>query len=201
MRFAFIATVLALALAASPGSAQSAEEESALGTQLSGYGGFIGMDMRFGDMMDEFAVFMGGHAALLLKHRVYLGLSGAAVVTDASRAFAPGGALRPAIDMSYGGVLVGYIIPTPGLVQLTADVLIGGGGVKLREHAGTTDDDDWDALFVFEPALSAEIKLARIVRLGLGAGYRFVGAVDAAGLGDQDLRGFNGTVTFRVGWF
>jgi hypothetical protein len=58
-----------------------------------------------------------------------------------------------------------------------------------------------DALFLFEPSLSAEIRLARIVRLGLGVGYRYVGAIDTPGLNDADLRGITGMASLRLGWF
>lgn len=189
----------AIALLASAAAAQTPDRQSAVGTELRDYGGFIGLDTRFGDMMDEFAVFMGGHAALLLKHRVYLGVGGAALVTDHSTASAD-----QTLDMGYGGLLVGYVVPVPALVQVTAEVMIGAGGARLaeREDIGAEEEDEeWDALFVFEPALGAEIKLARIVRLGFGASYRFVGATDTPGIGDSDLRGLTGTATLRLGWF
>jgi hypothetical protein len=193
MRWGYTVALMTLALGATSGAAQTPERESAVGPHLSGYGGFIGLDTRFGDMMDEFAVFMGGHAAVLLKHRVYLGVSGAGLVSDSRVSTA-----SPAIDMGYGGVLVGYVIAMPSLVQFTAEAMLGAGGVKL---ADITTDEEWDPLFVFEPAVGAEIKLARVVRIGLGAGYRFVGAVDTEGLRDGDLRGVIGTATIRLGWF
>jgi hypothetical protein len=196
MRYTSLAVFVSLAASASAVAAQGPERDSAIGSDLSGYGGFIGLDTRFGDMMDDFAVFMGAHAALLLKHRVYLGLSGAGLITNH---YAPSASTDSAIDMGYGGLLIGYVIPMPGMIQLTADATIGAGGVKLAGQS-ETDDEEWDELFVFEPGLSAEIRLARIVRLGL-VGYRYVGAVDTPGLTDADLRGLSGTANVRLGWF
>jgi hypothetical protein len=49
--------------------------------------------------------------------------------------------------------------------------------------------------------VGVELRLALIVRLGLGAGYRFVGGADSPGVRDSDLRGFTGTAAVRIGWF
>lgn len=203
MRNVLVASVLALAFVvpASEGSAQTPDRQSAFGLDPRDYGGFVGLNLHFGDMMDDFAAFMGGHAALLLKQRVYLGVGGIGLVTDESRVAAAGQTPGPAIRMGYGGLLVGYIVPTRSLVQFTAETLLAGGGVSLAADDDTGDDEDWDGIFVFEPALGAELKLARVVRLGFGVGYRFVGGVDTTTLRDTDLRGVTGTATLRVGWF
>jgi hypothetical protein len=101
--------------------------------------------------------------------------------------------------MGYGGLLLGHVVNLPSFVQLTIEGLLAGGAVKL---AGRPDhDEEWDRIFVFEPSVGAEIRLARVLRLGFGAGYRLVGAVDTEGLRDRDLRGITGTATLRVGWF
>lgn len=201
MRYISMAALLTLVVTASPASAQTPERQSAIGGDLADYGGFVGLDMRFGDMANDFAVFTGGHAALLLKHRVYLGVSGAGLATDARLATPTSEAPGPSIDMGYGGVLIGYIVPTRSLVQFTAEALIAGGGVRLGERSRPDDDEDWDPVFVFQPTAGAEIELAPIVRLGLGVGYRFVGGVDTSGLSDSDLRGVTGSATLRLGWF
>lgn len=202
MRFRIVASVLVALSLPSIGAAQQPEEQSAVSLDASDYGGFASMDMRFGDMADDFAVFMGGTLALLLKHRVYLGVRGAGLVTEETVHGSSEAVIDPTIQMGYGGVVVGYVIPTPSLVQFTAETLLAAGGVDLDEDADIDgDDEDWEAVFVFEPVLSAELKLARIVRLGFGVGYRFVGGVDTPGLEDRDLRGAVGTATLRVGWF
>jgi hypothetical protein len=97
--------------------------------------------------------------------------------------------------MGYGGMIVGYVVPTPSLLDLTADVLVGGGGVSLSGVDGT------DAIFVFEPSVGAELRLSRVARVELGAGYRFVGDTELPGIDDSDLRGFTGRVALRIGWF
>jgi hypothetical protein len=187
--------LLTMAFAATLNAQEPERQETAVGTRLRDFGGFVELDTRFGDMMGEFAAFAGARGAVRLKQRVYLGLGGAGLATD--NAGIPGpipGSIQP-LRMGYGGILVGYVVPTRSLVDVTADVLVGAGGVSIK---GT---DSEDAIFVFEPTVGVDLRLARVARLGIGAGYRFVGDVDLAGIEDSDLRGFTGTVAIRVGWF
>jgi hypothetical protein len=201
MRNAIVAGLVGLILTSTTAAAQEPETVSAMSTDLQDYGGFLGLDVRFGDMSDEFAAFVGAHGALLLKHRVYLGMAGYGLATDEARAQIGGPDAGPPLEMGYGGLLVGYVVPTPGLVQLTVDALLAGGGVKYDGTVASGIDDEWDGVFVFEPNAGLELKLARILRLGFGAGYRLVGGVDTPGLSDDDLRGVTGTARIRVGWF
>jgi hypothetical protein len=193
MRIRYMATILMLLLTTTA-SAQRAERESALGTSLRDYGGFVGLDTRFGDMNNDFAMFTGGHAAILLKHRIYFGMGGAALTTG-SRI----GSVRDNLDMAYGGFLLGYILPMPGLVQLTADALMGAGGVKIGEAVGNDELDD--AFFAFEPTLGVELKIAPVVRIGFGAAYRYVGGLDTVGLRDNEVRDLTVSARLRAGWF
>jgi hypothetical protein len=175
--------------------AQSQEEkESAFSTQPRDLGGFVELDTRFGDMMGEFAAFAGARLALRLKNRIYLGLGGSGLATDNDVVTGPSGSSQT-LEMGYGGLLIGYSVPTRELFDVTADVLVGAGGVKLE---GSGQDD---AFFLFEPSLGVELRVAPVVRLGLGAGYRFVGGADLPGVRDDDLRGLTGTASVRLGWF
>jgi hypothetical protein len=151
----------------------------------------------FGDTNDDFTVFTGGHAALLLKHRVYLGVAGAGLTTNSRIGEGPA---SDALHMGHGGPLIGYVVPLPGLVQFTADVLLGAGAARLGEPVASTEEPD-DVFLTFETTLGVELKLARIIRIAFGAGYRYVGGLDAAGLRDDDLRDLTATARVRVGWF
>jgi hypothetical protein len=190
--------LLALLMIATPvalSSQESGHQEGAVGTRPRDLGGHLELDMRFGDMMGTFAAFAGARGAIRLKQRVYLGIAGEGLATDNAEVQGPVPGATRALRMGYGGFLIGYVVRTRALVDLTADVLVGAGGVRLK------DPDEDDALFVFEPSVGIGLWLAPIARLGLGAGYRFVGDVELPGVKDADLRGFNGTVSLRFGWF
>lgn len=181
--------------------AEARARPSAFSLNLRDYGGFVGTDVRFGDMADGFAAFVGGHAALLLRRQVYLGVAGAGLVNNPKVPSTGDDATTgPEIDMGYGGFLAGYILPTSQFLELAFDAQIGAGGVTLSEKADR-DEEDWDAFFLFEPGARAQLNLSRIARIGFGLGYRFVGGVDTPGLTDSDLRGFTGSATVRLGWF
>lgn len=202
MRHSVIVTAgtLVLSLLAEPIAAQSEGEarRGAIGSRVSDYGGFVALDVRFGDMMDEFAAFAGGEAAVLLKRRMYLGIRGSGLATE--NMMIPG-TVTPETEvmgMGYGGLLVGYLLVTQTLADLSLDATLGAGGVGVRD---SDDDDDWDGVFVFEPSVTVELKLAPVARIGIGGSYRFVGDVDVPGLRDADLRGFVGLVRLRLGWF
>jgi hypothetical protein len=191
------AGLLMLSITAMPRviAAQQADHpETAISGRAADYGGYVELDNRFGDMMGEFAAFAGARAALRLKQNVYLGLGGLGLATDNRVPGATPGTTHR-LQMGYGGFLIGYAVPTKGLVDFTADALIGAGGVSLDGL------DRSDEFFAFEPSLGVELRLARVVRLGLGGGYRFVGGVDLPGVRDADLRGFTGTASIKVGWF
>lgn len=177
-------------------------QQSAAGRALADYDAFVGLDLRFGDVMDDFGAFVGGHAALLLKNRVYVGVRGVGLATDNAR-FAPNPQAPPEpIRMGYGGILLGYVVPSSSLVHVTADVLLGAGAVDANRDDERPDGDDAsDAVFVFEPSVTVEVKLTRFTRIGVGAGYRFIGDVDLPGVQDDDLRGVTGVVTIRMGKF
>jgi hypothetical protein len=189
----FITIVLSLMVLVPAARAQSPEpkpQENAVSTQLRDYGGFVELDTRFGSLLGDFATFAGARGAVLLKQRVYLGLGGAGLATDH-----PVPVSGERLRMGYGGVLMGYVIPTAALLNVTADVLVGAGGLS------TSSTDELDQIFVFEPSVGVELRVARFARLGIGAGYRYVGGADLAGIEDSDLRGLNGTVSIRAGWF
>ena len=183
-------------------SAHAQRQPSAAGTQFSDYGLFAGLDLRFGDLAGDFGAFVGGHAAVLLKSRVYLGVSGAGLVTE-NTLFSPTPQVTPEpISMGYGGILLGYVVPTSKLLHLTVDVLLGAGAVDVSRDGDSSDgDDEDDAVFLFEPTATVEVKLAPFARIGVGASYRFVGNLDLPGLRDDDLRGFAGVTTIRGGKF
>jgi hypothetical protein len=195
LRRSVLPALLTLALGSAAAAQESGPQESAIGTRLDDYRGYVELTNRFGSLMGEFGAFAGAQAAVRLKRRLYVGLGGLGLATDNARVpgAAPGSSLT--LGMGYGGLLVGYVSPAASLVDVTAEVLVGGGGVSLSGL------DRTDEVFVFEPSMGVELRLAPIVRLGLGAGYRFVGGADLPGVRDSDLRGFTGTAAVRIGWF
>ena len=108
------------------------------------------------------------------------------------------------LAIGYGGLWLGYTIPSHKLLHLYTSVKIAGGSV------GTTDfDDDWDfedhwqdATFVAVPEAGVELNVARWMRLSGSVGYRFVEGFDGWGAyGKKDLNAPVYNLTLRFGWF
>lgn len=108
------------------------------------------------------------------------------------------------LALGYGGLWLGYTVPTHKLVHLYGSLKIAGGAV-----GATNFDDDWDfdenvddAVFVGIPEVGVELNVARWFRLSGTAGYRFVGDFQGWNtLGKNDLSAPVFGLTARFGWF
>jgi len=108
------------------------------------------------------------------------------------------------LAIGYGGLWLGYVVPSHKVLHLYTSLKIAGGGV------GTTDfDDDWDfdddptdVVFVVVPEAGVELNVTRWMRLSGSVGYRFVDGFDGwASFGPKDLNAPVYNLTMRFGWF
>src|SRR5215208_4095386 len=194
-----VGTVGALCLGWASAVAQSSAgaPKGGAAARLAGLRGFVGMDMRFGEMSDEFAMFVGAEMALLMNRGVYLGIRGAGLATDNAHVPAAGSTVPDTLRIGYGGFIVGHLVPVSRTLAISVDALVGAGSVGTDG----TPAEDRDAVFVFEPSATLDLKLARPVRVAVGASYRFVGDASVPGVSDAKLRGFSGTLRLRLGRF
>ncbi|HDQ45760.1 MAG TPA: hypothetical protein ENN17_09735 [bacterium] len=167
------------------------------------HGGFGGPVVKFGNVLDECGVFVGGRGGWIINHQFVLGGGGYGLVNEiASR--------RDAdlfYSFGYGGLEIEYIAASDRLVHLTFQALIGAGGVRLYEKInGTRFDDETntvetDAIFVAEPGVNVELNVTPFFRIGFGAHYRFVSELDMPGLKAGDLSGLSAAITLKFGKF
>ncbi|MCC6460549.1 MAG: hypothetical protein IT260_08765 [Saprospiraceae bacterium] len=108
------------------------------------------------------------------------------------------------LALGYGGLWLGYVLPSHKLLHLYTSLKIAGGATG----SGNFDDDwefdeDWnDAIFVAIPEAGLELNVARWFRLSGTVGYRYVGGFDGWGsLGKNDLNALTYGLTLRFGWF
>jgi hypothetical protein len=95
-------------------------------------------------------------------------------------------------------LLSGQLIKT-----LTGDngVLVGGGGLDVRDREWDHNRDFVDAFFVAEPWMGVEINVTDFAKFGVSGSYRFVSGVSAYGFKDNDFSGGSLAVTFKFGGF
>jgi hypothetical protein len=131
----------------------------------------------------------GAEMALLLSHRLAIGVSGYGGDSD------PGDTL----SFGHGGVVVRYHFPlqsSPFYLSLGALTAAGAVSDSSEDREGGDDDD---AVFVFELQVSGHPNLTRWLRVGVDLGYRLVsgsGAVPA-----RNLRSPIAGLHAQLGWF
>jgi hypothetical protein len=201
-----VATISATAAPQAPASG-TISEQTLLTNHITN-GGYGGPVQRFSTVAGKSVVFSGAEGGWIVNHRFVLGGAGYGLATQNIRN--DGAVLRdtkgraPVVELGYGGVTFGYVQQPMKLVHLTAQVLVGGGGLTYdtEDIAGVRPEDaPTDAFFVVEPSVHGELNVARFFRVGVGAGYRYISGARLDGLSDRDLRGVSASLTFKFGRF
>ncbi|MBN2213007.1 MAG: hypothetical protein JW723_02080 [Bacteroidales bacterium] len=158
---------------------------------------FIAPEVRYSSLFNTGVVYGGVKGALLFDHHYAFGFSVGGFLTEALTE-APGttGEIVGLNEvMIYGGFYFDYVTTFNSPVQISFPTLIGGGGILLLEKtepnpvSGIVDEKlvEGGIYFVVEPAINMEINLTRVIRIGLGGGYRFIVNSDLERFTDKDL--------------
>jgi hypothetical protein len=172
--------------------------------RLGGYGGPSVFGSR---TMGQNVVYAGGEAALLLDHRLAIGLAGYALVSHVGGPTDVFGDPQR-LGFGYAGLLLRYSFLGNYPYYFTVGTLVGGGGVGyLPEWNGNWSRHratQTDPALVVEPSLGGHLNLTRWMRLGVQVSYRFVsiaGVSNAAGRPSaEDLAGFAYGGHLQFGW-
>lgn len=166
------------------------------------HGGWGGPVVQLSTVRDRVAVFVGGRGGWLLDGRFTLGGGGFGL---ANRIPAPAAVQPPderlELQMGYGGGWLEYTFSPHRLVHVSVGALVGGGGVSLAFRDGGSFGSRSDAFFVTEPTASAELNLARSVRLNVGIAYRWIAGADMEGLPASDVSGMSVVAALKFGKF
>lgn len=184
---------------AADGRRQEAQVLVAPGAEHGGWGAPV---VQVSTIRGRSAVLVGGRGGWLLDHRITIGGGGFGLASDIP---APAALQRPGsrydLSFGYGGLWLEYTVQPLRLVHLSIGTLVAGGGLSLRHHGDGDVGDEDDAVFVLDPAVSAEVNLMKHVRAGIGAGYRWISGVQMAGVSNGDLRGFSFIAALKFGKF
>lgn len=108
------------------------------------------------------------------------------------------------LSLGYGGLWMGYVVPSRKVVHLYTSLKLAGGAAGIVHFDKDWDvQDDWtDAVFVAVPEAGLELNLTRWFRISGSAGYRLVSGFDGwQNFGKKDLNAPVFALTFRFGWF
>ena len=180
------------------------------------HGGWGAPTAAYTRIMDQDAMLVGVRGGWFIDHRLTLGIAGYGLVTDvpnpAYDAFLVESGRSPRFASQfrtgYGGLLIEPIIAYKSPVHISLPIMIGAGGCGYETYTALPPDfdpltykDDVQAYFVVEPGVDLELNLVRMVRLGIGASYRYTTDIDLPGTPKDALRGFNASVSIKVGSF
>ncbi|HQW05100.1 MAG TPA: hypothetical protein PLV08_09290 [Flavobacteriales bacterium] len=180
-------------------------------------GGWGAPSVSFTRIMDHDALLVGGRGGWLIDHGFTLGLAGHGLVTDVpNRAYdlhrsTEGDSLYRGsrFVMGYGGLLLEPIIAPRSPIHISLPIIVGAGGCgyqtfQKRQHDEGLywyADDDYQAFFVVDAGVELEFNLIRLVRLGVGASYRYTTDITLPETPKDALHGFNAGITVKVGCF
>lgn len=179
-------------------------------------GGYAGVGGAYTRFMGRDSGLVSLEGALLLDHRLSLGLAGYGFTRTPSGPDSVRGEARE-MGAGYGGLALRYSVFGNLPVYGTFGVVLGGGAVNLHRDYGWDDEEDWDDGFnhdeeawdrgafdtflVVQPEVALQANLTRWLRLGTTFGYRFAGGVGRFGLDDSDLNGVVAGGNIQLGWF
>jgi hypothetical protein len=177
-----------------------------LGGKKSSIGGYGGVSIVGSSMKGQAVVYAGLEGALLVAHRLAIGLAGYGLAT---RIAGPddsfGNAQR--LEFGYGGLVLRYSFVERRPYYFTVGALVGGGGVGYGRDYRNHDFDgnreyDPDPVFVVEPSVGGHVNLTRWMRLGATVSYRMVNGIDnLTHIKEKDLSGFAYGGNIQLGWF
>lgn len=161
--------------------------------QIGGYGG---VDVAYTRMFGQDGALVGAQGALLINHRLSLGIAGYGW-TNPQRGPANALGTERRFQTGYFGGTLRYSFLQHSPVYLTVGGLIGGGAIVLAPDEDEGDDDldddidreDVDVYAVFQPDVTLHANLTHWMRVGLTGGYRFTAGVDRFGFSDSDANG------------
>lgn len=168
-------------------------------------GGYGGVSSAYTHMLNRHGALLGLEAALLLSHRLSLGVAGFGFLRTPSGPRDPVDNTPREFGVGYGGFVARYAFLTTLPVYASVGALVGGGAVVLHRDDGNDgwdDDDDAqaDGFFVVQPELTVEANMTRWMRLGVNAGYRITSGVQRFGLSESDLNGPVIGAHVQFGW-
>ena len=176
-------------------------------TKATGFGAF---DMTFTGMNDGYALLLGGHGGLIFNKKVMVGFGGYGITTPVKfEGIDPSEPLE--LTGGYGGFVLGYVLAPREVFHASFPMIIGVGGMDVREADFRYDINDplindriENSIFVvIEPGAQMEINITRFFRLGVGLSYRFTEGVNLErnNITDEDTSGLAGNISFKFGGF
>ena len=198
------------ATAQDSGNARTGDMETLVNS--GGFGGMLSITTKASSLNKQECLLVGAEVAMIFGHSLNIGFAGYGLTTRVQSNNQDIDGHNLFYDMGYGGFFIEPVILSKKLVHVTFPVVLGAGGVgesysRMYDYNENMNyNDNWnpyysDAFLVAEPGISAELNIARWMRLSAGASYRFVSQLDLPNTPSNAFSGVAGNVSIRFGWF
>lgn len=161
-------------------------------------GVYLGPTFKLTDINRRPALMLGAEFAVIIGERFSIGAAGSALATPLPATRSDGRTFN--MRMQYAGLTLGVALVRVKFFSLGVGALVGGGRACLNDERLDRCVNK-AGMFVVEPELGMSFALTKVLRLSLSGGYRVVFAQAWSGPADTLLRGFTGTLGFRLGRF
>lgn len=154
--------------------------------------GFGGSTMSFSSINGEFAVLNGGGGGILINNFLFGGYGEG--MSSRYVQFEDKTSIR---EFGHGGFILGYELFPNNIIHPVITTRAGWGDAKGRYSSGDYFNQN---VYVFTPAITAEVNLTRFCKVNIGAEYRQV--LGAKGeLKNSDLSNVGVYTSLVFGWF
>jgi len=174
--------------------------------------GFGGIDGKLGDIRGDRTLFLGAYGGVIVNRSFLFGVAAYGLASQPGfEGFVPSANQFKELKRygGYGGLLIGATVFGREVVHLSMPVLLGAGNLEISDDSffgpqvGSSNDFtiERSAFFIVEPGLQLEFNITSYLRLAAGANYRWVTGLELENATDNDLSGWGGVLSVRVGRF
>ncbi len=172
--------------------------------------GFGGVDVKVGIVNSDRTLLTGGYGGVIINKHYIFGLAGYGLSTKNNfNGIPPGQDSEKELHLygGYGGFLIGGVLFPKEVIHINIPILLGAGNFEVSDENYFNNGIDTDftidksAFFVIEPGIQLEANITGNLRLGIGATYRMIQAIDLLHLNDEDLSDYTVALSLRFGRF
>lgn len=195
-------------------------EHQTLFSNKNSFGAYIGFTNGFGMYNEEIGYVTSCRLMFVTNHSFGIGFGGKAFVTMPEETPYTGTNtnITETYTMqsgAYGGLYLEPVIQSMKPIHISFPILLGMGGVARTEWDNTSFEENYDYdydyyndnimggfFLVLEPGAEVEFNIAKWLRIGAGACYRFTSEIEGFDTEDMmPMNGFNYELSIKVGWF
>lgn len=167
-------------------------------------GGFISVNVNYGLIENENALYSGGKIAYIMNRVFEVGLAGQGFYSEMDHPIF--NSERIDIFGGYGGLHMAPVIMPIKRIHFAFPILIGAGAVGYEEDFFNSPghfsyEREWDEIFVAQVGANVVFNITRFFQIEAGVQYLRTTDINIQELPDLDLNGFSGGFGLRFGWF